>query len=110
MPTIGEIARGMAHHRCTRCKQESYPRYKYEGGVYCDDCINDIRCGFGRRRSWLGSIWDRIVELADIVFKRKSPKHTQRAEERAIRSKYKAMEAKARSIPSNPQQASPQKH
>ncbi len=33
----------MNHHRCTRCKQESYPRHKYYGGVFCDSCIQIAR-------------------------------------------------------------------
>lgn len=96
----------MAHHRCTGCKQESYPRHKWKGGVYCDDCVNFIKGG-GRsgwfRRSFLGEIWDTIVDLVDRVFRPESPKRTTRAKERQVMSRMKQMEHRARSIPANPQ-------
>lgn len=101
----------MAHHRCTGCKQESYPRHKYHGGVYCDTCISRIR-GFlpsSRRRSWLGSWWDRIVEKISGFFGSKRVRLISVKEERAAYSRLKDMQARARSIPSNPLGGAPQK-
>ena len=100
----------MAHHRCTRCKQESYPRHKYLGGVYCDSCIHWIRGGgHGHRRSWLGSIWGRFADLFDSVFRPESPKRIERARERVYYARLKATQAKARDIPYNPEAGVPQK-
>jgi len=101
----------MAHHRCTRCKEESEVRHKYQGGVYCDSCISEIR-GFHPHtggRSWFGSIWDRIADFATSVFRRKSVKRVNLIEERASYTRLKAMQMRARSIQPNPQGAVPQK-
>ena len=112
----------MAHHRCTRCKQESYPRYKYKrsgvAGVYCDSCISWVR-GFrphidagwlGSMRSIWGSIWDRITDFASSVFQHKSIKGVRIAEERASYFRLKgAMSMRAKSIPFNPATSIPQK-
>ena len=46
----------MPHHRCTGCKQESYPRHKHLGGVYCEACIRRIRGFIPGKRGWLGSL------------------------------------------------------
>lgn len=105
----------MAHHRCTRCKQESDIRHKHLGGVYCDACIRWIRGGRygGPGRSWLGSvfgsIWDMITDLATSVFTRKTIKRVSIAKERASHAQLKAMQAKARDIPFNPAAGVPQK-
>jgi len=101
----------MAHHRCTRCKEESYPRHKYCGGVYCDRCIQWIR-GYrpSYRRGWLGSWWERIVDFTTSIFRPESPKHIERARERGFNTRLKAMETRARSIPGNPQSGAPQKY
>ena len=108
----------MAHHRCTRCKQESYPRHKYHGGVYCDSCLSWIR-GFRPHHGagWLGSvfsrvwdIWDRITDFASSIFRHKTIKRVRIAEERADYSRLKVTLAmRSRSIPGNPATGMPQK-
>lgn len=107
----------MTHHRCTRCKQEAYPRHKYYGGVYCDSCISWIR-GFrphigtgwlGSIRSIWGSIWDRIADFASFVFQHKTIKRVRIAQEKQSYSLFKAMALRARSIPYNPEGGVPQK-
>lgn len=102
----------MNHHRCTSCKQESYPRHKWKGGVYCDSCIEEAR-GYGRHgkvRSWFGGIWDKIVEFVDRrILQRKVIELTVEAKERQVISRMKQIERRARSIPFNPQALSPQK-
>ena len=105
----------MAHHRCTRCKQESYPRHKYHGGVYCDSCLSWIR-GFRPHHGpgWLGSIWrsmwDLITDLASSIFTHKTIKRVHIADEKASYSRLKgAMTMRARSMPSNPEAGFPQK-
>ena len=101
----------MAHHRCTRCKQESYPRHKYQGGVYCDECIRIVR-GSGYRvrvQSWLGYVWGKVTGF----FGRVLHPGTRRIDmdiERASHARLKAMEARARDIPSDPQGGTPGKH
>ena len=102
----------MANHRCTRCKQDSYTRHKWHGGVYCDSCISYIR---GDRphtggRSWFGSMWDMIVDFATLVFRHKRVKRVCITKGSALRSLFKSMETKARSIPFNPSASVPQKH
>lgn len=102
----------MAHHRCTKCKQESDRRHKYYGGVFCESCIRWIR-GFTphtRGRSLFGSLWDRIVDFATSVFQGKAVKRVSLIEERASHSRFKAMQARARSIPFNPEGGVPQQH
>ena len=101
----------MAHHRCTRCKQESYPRHKYQGGVYCDGCIREIRGGVAPSRglSWFGLLWGRILDFAHSVSgSAETLKHIERAKERASLARFKVMQAGARSIPANPAGAVPQ--
>lgn len=94
----------MAHHRCTRCKQESYPRHKYGNGIYCEDCIREIRHGYRPSSgSWLGSLWGKIVGLAQSVFHFESSGRVKRERERASYSRMKTMEARARRIPPDPQ-------
>jgi hypothetical protein len=108
----------MAHHRCTRCKQESEIRHKYQGGVYCDSCISWIR-GFRPHTGagWLGpirsiwsSIWDVITDFASSVFQHKTIKRVSIAKDKEEYSRMKAMGImRARSILPNPQGAAPQK-
>ncbi|MBA7610202.1 hypothetical protein ES703_17408 [subsurface metagenome] len=107
----------MAHHRCTRCKQESDIRHKHLGGVYCDSCIRWIK-GFRPHAGtgWLGSIrdrvtdfWGMITDFATSVFTRKTIKRVSIERERASHAQLKAMQAKARDIPFNPAAGVPQK-
>ena len=102
----------MAHHRCTGCKEESYPRHKWKGGVYCDSCIELLR-GHRRHfgfRGWLSGIWDRVVEFVDRqILRREPPKLTEAAKERQVITRMKQIERKARSIPPNPASGVPQK-
>jgi len=100
----------MTHHRCTRCKRESYPRHKHLGGVFCDDCINMIRNIRHRKHSWLGSLWGRFVEKIRQVFRPASVKQDLKTEERKTYVLLKSLESKARKIQSNPQHILPQKH
>jgi len=104
----------MVHHRCTRCKQESDHRSKYFGGVFCDDCMRWIASRGHIKvphssRSWLGRMWDKVVDFASSVFQGKPVKRVSMIEERASHAQVKAMEARARSIPYNPQGGVPQK-
>lgn len=104
----------MAHHRCTGCKRESYPRHKWKGGVYCDDCIRIIR-GSGyqpRGFSFFSSIWGKIADLWDSVFRpgKLSLKRIKRANEREVHTRLKAMEVRARNIPYDPQAGGLGKH
>ena len=103
----------MAHHRCTRCKQESYPRHKWMGGVYCDSCIRQIRDGIhisNRSRGRLGSLWDKIVAFTRSILHPKLLKRVERTVEQASLARLKSMEVKARrGIPINPAIQQPQK-
>ena len=109
----------MAHHRCTRCKEESEVRYKYKrsgvAGVFCLPCLRIVRGEGGISTvkhdifNWFGSIWDRIADFATSVFRRKSVKRVNLIEERASYTRLKAMQMRARSIQPNPQGAVPQK-
>lgn len=101
----------MTHHRCTRCKQESFPRHKWKGGVYCDDCIQAIKGG-GRHSGvfgWVRGLWEKLTVWIDKIFRPQTPKALERVNQRQILSRMKQMEHKARSIPTNPQTMSPQK-
>ena len=105
----------MAHHRCTRCKQESDIRHKHVGGVYCDSCLRWIR-GFRPHTgtSWLGSvfssIWDMVTDFATSIFRHKTIKRVRILAEKADYSRQKAAIATmARSIPYNPEGVVPQK-
>lgn len=101
----------MTHHRCTRCKQESYPRHKYYGGVFCDDCINEIRGRhFGKKRNVFWRLWDKLCDWVDRTFRPQSETLGRAREERRIHTQLKVMEARARKMPRNPQQTIQQKH
>lgn len=105
----------MAHHRCTRCKEESYPRHKYCGGVFCDGCIRIIR-GFrpdSVRRGFFGRlshIWDKITSFVDrTIHHRHIVRLNIREDSRRVYTQLKVMEVRARSIPPNPATTVPQK-
>lgn len=101
----------MAHHRCSRCKEESYPRHKYHGGVYCDDCIQEIRGRhFGTKRNVLFSMWDRFTVWVRRVLRLKQEAPNPVREERRIHTQLKVMEARARKMPVGPQQTITKKH
>ena len=99
----------MTHHRCSRCKEESYPRHKWQDGIFCDACVKVVR-GRTTRRGLFRGLWDKMVDwLRKVVLRQPITKQTIKAQERAIYSKQKTMEAKARKIPVNRAQMSPQK-
>lgn len=101
----------MAHHRCTACKQESYPRHKWYGGVYCDDCIRAIRGKYyGVKRGFFGRIWDSITDFVTRLFKPSEDwKKDRQREQRQVITRMKAMESKARRVSLDPQTLNPQK-
>ncbi len=86
----------MAHHRCTRCKQESYPRHKYAGGLFCEDCLKEL--GRGRRRWYSGftSIFSRIWEFITAPFRPNTLERQKQKEEKANYHRMKQMESRAR--------------
>ena len=100
----------MSHHRCTRCKQESYPRHKYYGGVFCDRCISWIRGrGVGHRVNIFSRFWNFLVDIVQkVIGIKKTPKQIERQRERQIHTRMKVMEAKAREMPRNLSKLSPQ--
>lgn len=101
----------MAHHRCTRCKEEVGIRHKFAQGLFCEDCLREL--GLGPRRGVLSGvfgffrdIWDFVTDIARSPF--------QLRQERKItvsRMKVQAnvMKMKALNIPPNPTSGSPQK-
>lgn len=102
----------MAHHRCSRCKEESYPRHKHRsGGLLCESCLRDIgirRIGFSLGRV-LGNFWGMLVDTFNSAFR---TTHTGRGTDRReiVRQvHFKAMETKALGIQVNPLKALPQK-
>lgn len=109
-PKGGKVMVNGVNHRCTRCKRESYPRHKYMNSVLCDDCLSWVSGGRGSRgRSWFGSLWERIVDIAQRIFHRESPRQQERLRERASYARLKVMQSRARSIPMNPATMLPQK-
>ncbi|KKN03719.1 hypothetical protein LCGC14_1104780 [marine sediment metagenome] len=107
----------MAHHRCTRCKQEADIRHKAYQGLFCEDCLREIRGmgSMGRRRISFGSLWDNIWysirALANMItapFKLKIQKRDEQRQ-RQVKVAYSTMKAKALKIPMNPNALSPQK-
>ena len=104
----------MAHHRCTRCKQEAYPRYKYKksgvAGVYCDDCLRIItHRSMGLRESigrFFGGIWGFILDLVTKPFR---GKHKKGDKDSLVKAKMKTANMRAREIPINPAGMVPQK-
>ena len=102
----------MAHHRCTRCKRESYPRHKYAQGLFCEPCLRELRYEIVPRRGFWSifhDFWNEIVRVANSIFNRK----TKRVEFKLATSrnitKFKAVQAKARVIPVDPVTLTPQK-
>ena len=96
----------MAHHRCTRCKQESERRHKFAGGLFCEDCLRELgRASSGRLGFWEG-LWGWFKTLVVSPFK-PMPKPDKKAV--AAKVAYNAMRAKALKIPFNPVTLNPQK-
>ena len=91
----------MAHHRCTRCKEESNPRHKYYGGVYCNSCIREIkgyRRGLGGFFSDLFSdAWSWIKDFATGFWNRAS-KDRETPARNAVLSSHE-MERRNRALP-----------
>ena len=102
----------MAHHRCTRCKQEKEKRHKAYQGLFCEDCLREIR-GLGRvhrRFSFLDDIWFSIRALVNLVTAPFRPKgQKQLAQRQEVKVAYNTMKAKALKIPMNPGAMLPQK-
>lgn len=94
----------MAHHRCTRCKEEVGIRHKYAGGLFCEPCMRAVGAWHGR--GFWGRLWDRFTDLISAPFK---PKMTSVAQDKAIKVAYNVMKAKARDIPPDFATGSPQK-
>lgn len=92
----------MAHHRCTRCKQESVIRHKHAGGLFCEPCMRAV--GAWQGRGFWGRLWDRFTDLVVAPFK---PKPL--VKESATKVTYSVMKAKARNIPRDARTISPQK-
>ncbi len=104
----------MTHHRCSRCKQESYPRYKRKsGGLLCEDCIS--RLGGRGGGGWLGGMFSRfwrgmITFVCRVIGRPLSKKQTIKEQNQIVHHQLKVMEAKARRMPRNLQQTMMQKH
>ena len=101
----------MGHHRCTRCKQEPYPRHKYYGGVFCDKCISWIRGrNVGHQVSIFSRFWHLITDFVQkVVGIKKTPKQVERQRERQIYTQMKVMESRARKIGVDKRTLVPQK-
>ena len=99
----------MNHHRCTGCKQEKDVRHKAYGGVFCEDCLRELRGLNVGHRSFLGDIWYSIRALVNLVTAPFRPKL--KPEKKAVAAKvaYNTMKAKALKIPMNPATMLPQK-
>ncbi len=89
----------MNHHRCSRCKEESYPRHKYRSGVYCDHCITIARFGQPKRRGGLFSLWDKFRDWVTHIFTAPTSARINKSRDRAVYAQQKTMEARARKIP-----------
>ncbi len=100
----------MTHHRCSRCKQESYPRNKYKksgvAGVFCDRGISELRGRgyssgfFGRLRRKVSDLWDSIRSIVNKIQGKQPTRHQMIANtNRSTHRQLKVMEAKARNMP-----------
>ncbi len=101
----------MNHHRCSRCKEESYPRHKHRsGGLLCEPCLRDIgmgRTGFSLGRM-LGDLWGMLVDTFNNAFRTANTGRSIDGE--SVRQvHFKAIETKALGIQVNPLKALPQK-
>ena len=103
----------MNHHRCTRCKEESYPRHKYRGGVFCDGCIKITR-GFepGNKGIFfkVGRLWGAIGDWFRDILKPEVTIPDSKVAERSRHAELKRLEQYARRLPSNLQGSNPQMH
>ena len=91
----------MNHHRCSRCKEESYPRHKYHGGVFCDGCIKMVKGhrdggGFFFR---VRSLWHRIADWFSDFFIPEGKRPDVEVIERKRHHELKMLEAKMRRLP-----------
>ena len=97
----------MARHRCTRCKQEAYPRHKFRGGLFCEPCRGEVLYGRGFVGHGLwGRIWNSIKEFvsAPFIYQRKPDKAG-----KTMRVAFNAQQAKARNILMDARTTVPQK-
>lgn len=99
----------MTHHRCTRCKQEVGIRHKFASGLFCEDCMRELRGVNVRLRGFWGNIWYAVRAVVSMVVSPFKPKP--KLEKKAVAAKvaYNTMRAKALKIPMNPAAMSPQK-
>lgn len=106
----------MAHHRCTRCKQESETRHKYAGGLFCESCLKSLGVrgfgGFSHRgfslRGMFGSLWDKIKYWAKSPFQSNQKAELRQAAVR-FNVRYQVMRSRMLRIPANFAAGVPQK-
>jgi len=97
----------MNHHRCTMCKQESYPRHKYKksgvSGVYCDDCIKIARGYAPEHHGFLfkiRSFWGRFTDwFRNLIPHQKEVVPDVKKSELARHAELKRMESYIRRLP-----------
>lgn len=110
MPEVGEV---MNHHRCTRCKQESYPRHKYASGLFCESCLRELGVhGFRRFSFWksVGGIFSEVSRWLSSPFRTKKQTKLE-LKQAASRTKvsFKAAQSRMMRIPGNAAAGVPQK-
>jgi len=95
----------MAHHRCTRCKEEVGIRHKYAGGLFCEPCMRAVGAMSGRGiRGFFSDIWRRVRSFVSAPFKPKPP-----VKDVAVKVAYSVMKARTRDILPDARTMNPQK-
>ena len=100
----------MAHHRCSRCKQEALIRHKRHGYLPCERCL-----GFSTRprrfRDLFSGFWARLARFVDTALGRTPEQLKVQRKQEATRQYVmrKEMRNAALNVPMNPGAVVPQK-
>lgn len=102
----------MAHHRCTRCKEESAPRHKYVGGLFCESCLRALGVHGFRHfsiRGFWSNLWDKIGTWVSAPFRGKKKVSPLQLAAVRFNVRYQAMRSAMLRIPPNVESSAPQK-
>ncbi len=106
----------MAHHRCSKCREEVGIRHKYHGYLFCDACLvrllyrSPVRGwgGFADIFGFVSRAWRWLRDATINLFGQPAPAAARKTYNAKTRARMASAQWKARSVPTNPAAVSPQ--
>ncbi len=100
----------MAHHRCSKCREEVGIRHKLHGYLFCDSCLARVLYR-SPVRAWWQRAWSSLTHWVDTALGR-TPEQMKARVKRDRARQYARMASarmQARGVPANPLAVMPQK-